>query len=822
MKHFQKMLCALLAVFAIAATATGCAFEGDLSLPIASVPTDNSTPADSTGGSDNTESTHIFTAFTPSDKQLFLTYVGEVIPFLPNDEYYVEGWDYENPYDYSNGLCFYTYGNTPAEFDAYRALYSDYTLVDTYIDNYGDTCYVYENAFIQVDMCCYYYEDETGSGYCVEVYACALEGENEPSVEPDEPSTPDEPDTPAESVILATFTLGANGSAIHDDGTEGSSKSFSASGYTLNITNATKTYFGARDAKGNSCIKVGTGKATGSFQFTVPSAVNSVEISIAKYKSNASAVKINNVQYALTKNSNDGQYETILVNTSSSKTVSLSTVSGSSRAMINTIVFLSGTGGSQSGGQGGSDDQGGSSGGSSGGSNGGSGSSNANLLQNDGKGLPTGTNGVYTVDFTKATYVKDVHDQGYYLGGCPTTGNVKVLVIPVEFSDVTASSKGYTISTIEKAFNGSTGTTDYYSVAEYYRLSSYGKLNLTFDVMDTWFKPANKSSYYLNAKIDYYGEQVEGGDQIIINEFLQKYNSTMDFSQYDSDNNGTIDAVVLINTLTINYDITMQWAYRYWNLYTDSRNEYYEYDGVYANDYLWASYAFLFEDENGDFTDKSACNTYTFIHEFGHVLGADDYYDTSYSGGTSPTNGHDIMDSELGDHNPYTKFNYGWITSSRLVTASDSVTLMLNAFDNSASGTDTIIIANNWDATLGAYQEYFVLIYYKNTGLNSDGGYFSEEGIVVYHINATLYVDTEYGETYYDVYNNNTDASDPDGYGTENDLVELVKNGRDYVFGVGDSLAANTKIDSGEKIAYTFTVTSLNSTTATITFTKNA
>ncbi len=830
MKHVKKTLCALLSVLALTTTAAGCAFEGDFSTPITSTPTGNSTPADSTdstggstpddstGGSDNTETTHTFTTFTPSDKQLFLTYVGEVIPFLPNDEYYIEGWDIENPDDYSYGLCFYTYGNTPAEFDAYRALYSGYTLVDTYVDSYGDTCYTYENANVQVDMCIYYYEDETGSGYCVEIYACARE--DAPSDEPDQPDTPDEPDTPAQSVALATFTLGANGSAKHEDGTEGNSKSFSASGYTLNVTNGTKTYFGATDAKGNSCIKVGTGKATGSFKFTVPSDVNSVEISIAKYKSNASAVKINNVQYTLTKNSNDGQYEVILVDTSSNKTVSLSTVSGNSRAMINTIVFMSGTGGSQSGGQGGSDNSG-NSGGSDDSGNSGS-SSNANLLENDGKGLPTGTNGVYNVDFTKATYVKDVHDQGYYLNGCPTTGNVKVLVIPVEFSDVTASSKGYTISTIEKAFNGSTGATDYYSVAEYYRLSSYGKLNLTFDVMDSWFKPANKSSYYLNAKIDYYGDQIEGGDQIIINEFLNKYNSTIDFSQYDSDNNGTIDAVVLINTLTINDDVTMQWAYRYWNLYTDSNDEYYEYDGVYANDYLWASYAFLFEDENGDFNDKSACNTYTFIHEFGHVLGADDYYDTSYSGNSAPTDGHDIMDSELGDHNPYTKFNYGWIASSRLVTASNSVTLTLNAFDNSSSGTDTIIIANNWDSTLGAYQEYFVLIYYKNAGLDSDGGYFSEEGIVVYLVNATLDGDTEYGETYYDVYNNNTDASDPDGYGTENNLLELVQNGRDYVFGVGDSLSANTKIDSGEKIAYTFTVTALTSSTATITFTKNA
>ena len=461
--------------------------------------------------------------------------------------------------------------------------------------------------------------------------------------------------------------------------------------------------------------------------------------------------------------------------------------------------------------------------GSSGGSSGSGDSSSTTpegieLLTNDGKGLPSGSNGIYTVDFTKATYVKNVHDQGYYLDGCPTTGNVKVLVIPVEFSDVTASSKGYTTQKINTAFNGASGTTDYLSVSEYYKTSSNGKLNLTFDVMSSWFRPSNNSSYYLNATMDYGGQQVECGDQIIINEFLKKYDSTMDFSQYDSDGNGTIDAVVLINTLEINYDVTMKWAYRYWNLYTDSNDNYYEYDGVSANDYLWASYQFLFEGANGQFNDKNAMNTYTYIHEFGHVLGADDYYDTAYVG--SPMGGHDMMDSETGDHNPYTKFNYGWITSSRLVTASNTVTLTLNDF---ATTGDTIIIANNWDDKLGAYQEYFVLIYYKNgSGVNTDGfGYFDEDGVVVYHVNASLYKEVYDGETYYDVYNSNTDISDENGYGTENNLIELINNGATCVFGAGDSLAKNTYTDGGEKIAYTFSVTSLSNGSATIQFTKN-
>jgi M6 family metalloprotease-like protein len=140
-----------------------------------------------------------------------------------------------------------------------------------------------------------------------------------------------------------------------------------------------------------------------------------------------------------------------------------------------------------------------------------------------------------------------------------------------------------------------------------------------------------------------------------------------------------IDAVVMINTLDIDGEQDFHWAYRYWNLYTDDEGYYYEYDKVSANDYVWASFAFLY-DNGEDYEDTTLMNTYTFIHEFGHVLGADDYYDTSYEGDYSPMGGYDIMDSMIGDHNPYTKFNYGWLTSSRLVVAEEDVLLTLNSF----------------------------------------------------------------------------------------------------------------------------------------------
>ena len=238
---------------------------------------------------------------------------------------------------------------------------------------------------------------------------------------------------------------------------------------------------------------------------------------------------------------------------------------------------------------------------------------NDELLTNDGKGLPQGTDGVYEVDFASASYVKNVTEQGSYLYGCPTVGTPGVLVIPVEFSDATAQSRGYEISTIQNAF-GKDGQTDYYSVYDYYRISSYGRLTLDITVVGEWFRPKNASSYYESATMDYYGEQVAIGDQMVMDEALAYLSQTMDLSKFDSDSNGTIDAVVLVTTLDVGED-DFHWAYRYWNIYADENEECYEYDGVYANDYLWASYQFLHEsyDENGEvnYADKTAVNTYT-------------------------------------------------------------------------------------------------------------------------------------------------------------------------------------------------------------------
>lgn len=145
---------------------------------------------------------------------------------------------------------------------------------------------------------------------------------------------------PTEPELVATFTLGENGSASHSDGSSASSYSETNNGYTLTLSSMSNVYKNARDAKGNSCLKLGTGSAAGKFTFTVPENVTSVVIYVAQYKANTTKITVNDTSYTITTASNNGEYTAIEIDTSTTKTVTLTTVSGGYRAMVNTIEFI--------------------------------------------------------------------------------------------------------------------------------------------------------------------------------------------------------------------------------------------------------------------------------------------------------------------------------------------------------------------------------------------------------------------------------------------------------------------------------------------------
>ena len=140
---------------------------------------------------------------------------------------------------------------------------------------------------------------------------------------------------------VATFEFGENGSASHYDGSSNSASDYVEKNgvYTLDIDSINKLFTGARDGQGNSCIRLGSSSAKGSFSFTVAGDVDQVVIYVAQYKGNTTKITCNGVSYTISTSSNSGEYTAIVVGTSVNKTVEFSTASGGQRCMINTIEF---------------------------------------------------------------------------------------------------------------------------------------------------------------------------------------------------------------------------------------------------------------------------------------------------------------------------------------------------------------------------------------------------------------------------------------------------------------------------------------------------
>ncbi|MBR5173706.1 MAG: hypothetical protein IKW16_02020, partial [Clostridia bacterium] len=96
--------------------------------------------------------------FTDAEKAMFNGFIGEVIPFLPNDEYYVEvDYDAEVMGDY---LFYYTFDNTKSEFRSYLKDLEEAGFVagETEKDMYGDTWYYYSKGDVKLKVGFYRYE----------------------------------------------------------------------------------------------------------------------------------------------------------------------------------------------------------------------------------------------------------------------------------------------------------------------------------------------------------------------------------------------------------------------------------------------------------------------------------------------------------------------------------------------------------------------------------------------------------------------------------------------------------------------------------------
>jgi M6 family metalloprotease-like protein len=326
--------------------------------------------------------------------------------------------------------------------------------------------------------------------------------------------------------------------------------------------------------------------------------------------------------------------------------------------------------------------------------------------------------------------------------GLPSTGTFDVLVIPVEIPGSPFPSDYY--EKLDLVFNGSPEATGWQSVSSFYQTSSYGLLNMSFDIV-TKFTLANNQAYYES--------KGDGGDQFAIYEALIGLDDSIDFSQYDSNQDGTIDAVYFIYSVEYNYDVDPWWAWVFTAQYGEASNID-TLDGLEFEYYTWISYSFIEDEIQG--SDGLTVNAETIIHETGHLMGALDMY--SYTEDYGPLGAMGMMDYNNGDHDPLHKILYGWSTPYLATQGIYEVTLESYAIDIDGLGS-ALVIPYNYSAFEDgdAFDEFLVIFFYTPEGLYEEhlglSYVLDHAGIIVYHVDARLSTNPTFFSDYF-MYNN--------------------------------------------------------------------
>jgi M6 family metalloprotease-like protein len=302
------------------------------------------------------------------------------------------------------------------------------------------------------------------------------------------------------------------------------------------------------------------------------------------------------------------------------------------------------------------------------------------------------------------------------MGGFPTTGVNAHLMILANFNNTTTT---YTQAQFNNLMNqvnyNNTG-----SFMDYYLEVSYGILtvNTTVTIWVTLPHPH-----------DYYGPNSMWGAFAYDAVVAADQQASVDYSLYDNDGNGVVDGICIAhqgrgqeesgNTNDI-------WSHS-WTLaaagYNTSQRTF---DGVLVNDYTTIP-------EKGN--PSSMTTIGVMCHEFGHNLGAPDFYDTDYNTGGQydGTGNWDIMangswngspsGSKPAHHNPWTKTLYTW-TSPVVISTLQNVLLR-----NAEVYPDAVRY------NTASSNEYFLCENRQKTGFDS---YIPGHGMIIYHVDGNF------------------------------------------------------------------------------------
>lgn len=318
----------------------------------------------------------------------------------------------------------------------------------------------------------------------------------------------------------------------------------------------------------------------------------------------------------------------------------------------------------------------------------------------------------------------------------PSIGEQKAIVILVEYQDQKFELGDHAHDYFTNMLNqegfseyGATG-----SVHEYFMDSSNGQFDCQFDL----YGPVT-----LSKKMAYYGgNDINGNDknpeQMVI-EACQQLDATVDFADYDRDNDGTIDNVYVIYAGRGEAsDIMGEHPNTVWPHSWDVTHLDLKFDGKRLATYgcsnewedVWMpNYITGYYEKDGENPDGIG----TFVHEFSHVLGLPDLYNTEATSTATPGE-WSVLDYGPYNNNGRTPPAYsafernalGWIELTEITAESDTVKVPeLNATNQAYCITNP----NNPD-------EFFLLENRVKTGWDR---FLPGKGMLIWHVDFDSY-----------------------------------------------------------------------------------
>ena len=324
-----------------------------------------------------------------------------------------------------------------------------------------------------------------------------------------------------------------------------------------------------------------------------------------------------------------------------------------------------------------------------------------------------------TGQFFKNTGTNSISSDGRRKVFSPT-GNKKLILILIEYTDVkfTKSRQDFVdlMNTQNYNLNGAEG-----SVKDYFSEISYNQFSLQTDVAAQIYTANNTMAYY--GAPNGSAHDIRAYDLML--EAVQKADADVDYSQYDNDNDGSVDGVYIIYA---GYgEASSGLVNTIWPHASSITGQ--TFDGKAITKYSCSNEL----NANGTLTGIGVI-----CHEFGHVCGAPDYYDTDYATGSEyiGVGNWDVMDrglyntttaksgSKPAHLNPLEKVRAGWVTP---ITITNATNLTIPDITSNPS----IYIYNTATAN-----EYFMLENRQKTGFN---GGCPGHGLMIYHYNQTYW-----------------------------------------------------------------------------------